>query len=88
MDKGEVRIEYCPTSSMLAHDFTKPLQGSLFHKMRRMVMGWDHINTLQSDNPLPMPEERVEKPLYAQIVAGQKQMDKDNSVFSDKRIFT
>jgi hypothetical protein len=78
VDKGKVRIEYCPTSSMLADYFTKPLQGSLFHKMRRVVMGWDHIDTLQNDNPSPMPEERVEKPSYAQIVAGQKQMDKDN----------
>ena len=30
IDKEEIRVEYCPTSIMLADFFTKPLQGTLF----------------------------------------------------------
>ena len=32
---------YCPTESMVADYFTKPLQGKLFHKLRDMTMGVD-----------------------------------------------
>jgi hypothetical protein len=35
---GEVKIEYCPTESMMADFFTKPLQGALFKKMRDQIM--------------------------------------------------
>jgi KUP system potassium uptake protein len=35
---GELRIEYCPTDEMLADFFTKPLQGSLFHRLRAQIM--------------------------------------------------
>jgi hypothetical protein len=35
---GEMRIEYCPTDEMIADFFTKPLQGSLFRKLRQKIM--------------------------------------------------
>ena len=35
---GEVKIEYCPTDSMMADFFTKPLQGALLKKMRDQIM--------------------------------------------------
>ena len=35
----EVTIEYCPTKSMVADFFTKPLQGSLFRKFRDQILG-------------------------------------------------
>ena len=35
---NEVRVEYCPTGDMVADYFTKPLQGSLFRKMRNATM--------------------------------------------------
>jgi hypothetical protein len=46
----EVSIEYCPTGEMISDYFTKPLQGSLFRKMRNTIMNidpdatkcWDH----------------------------------------------
>jgi hypothetical protein len=47
VDKNELKIEYCPTQQMLADYFTKPLQGTLFHNMRRVIMGWDHISKLK-----------------------------------------
>jgi hypothetical protein len=36
--EGEMRVEYCPTGDMVADYFTKPLQGSLFRKMRDTIM--------------------------------------------------
>ena len=47
VDKKEVRIEYCPSLLMLADFFTKPLQGELFLKFRRVLMGQEHISTLK-----------------------------------------
>jgi hypothetical protein len=38
-DQGEIKLEYCPTESMLADFFTKPLQGQLFRKLRDELMG-------------------------------------------------
>ena len=34
-----IHITHCPTEEMVANFFTKPLQGSLFTKMRNYVMG-------------------------------------------------
>jgi hypothetical protein len=35
---GDLRIEYCPTGDMVADFFTKPLQGSLFRKLRKIIL--------------------------------------------------
>ena len=56
---GEINIEYCPTELMLADFFTKPLQGSLFNKMRDVIMGTKHVNSLKDELP-PSAKERVE----------------------------
>ena len=39
IDKGEMRVEYCPTHLMLADFFAKPLMGELFRKLRDVIMG-------------------------------------------------
>ena len=44
---------------MLADFFTKPLQGSLFHKFRDVVLGYKHIDALTQSVPIST-EERVE----------------------------
>jgi hypothetical protein len=36
--KGYVKIAYCPTENMLGDFFTKPLQGSVFKNMRRLIL--------------------------------------------------
>ena len=41
-------VVYCPTEQMLADFFTKPLQGTLFRKLRAVVMGHAHVRTLLS----------------------------------------
>jgi hypothetical protein len=38
VEAGEVSIQYCPTGDMIADFFTKPLQGSLFKKLRDQIM--------------------------------------------------
>jgi hypothetical protein len=38
INSGEIRVEHCPTESMIADFFTKPLQGSLFLKFRNAIM--------------------------------------------------
>ena len=39
VEKGNVSIEYCPTGEMLADFMTKPLQGRLFEKFKKSLMG-------------------------------------------------
>ena len=46
-DKVEVDIAYCPTGQMLADFFTKPLQGSVFKKLKSGIMCWTDIDTLK-----------------------------------------
>ena len=53
-----IKVEYCPTSKMIADFFTKPLQGALFRKLRDVVMGKHHISTLYNDED-SIAEERV-----------------------------
>jgi len=36
--KGYVKIAYCPTENMLGDFFTKPLQGSVFKNMRKIIL--------------------------------------------------
>ena len=46
IDKDDVRVEYLPTSLMLADYFTKPLQRELFRKLREYIMGWKPVSEL------------------------------------------
>ena len=39
IEKGNVSVEYCPTKEMDADYMSKPLQGSLFEKFRKRIMG-------------------------------------------------
>jgi hypothetical protein len=38
IQNGDLRVEYCPTGDMVADFFTKPLQGSLFRKLRKTIL--------------------------------------------------
>ena len=46
INKGEIRVEYCPTGLMLADYYTKPLMGAKFQEFREYVMGWKNITDL------------------------------------------
>ena len=41
IEKGNLRVEYCPTTEMIGDFFTKPLQGKLFLKFKKQIMGHD-----------------------------------------------
>jgi ABC-type nitrate/sulfonate/bicarbonate transport system substrate-binding protein len=38
IDAGEIHLEYLPTEEMIADILTKPLQGSLFQKLRSKLL--------------------------------------------------
>jgi hypothetical protein len=61
-----ISIVYCPTELMLADFFTKPLQGGLFERFKRVLMGHEHVNTL-AQAPVTTAEERVESNKIATI---------------------
>ena len=46
VDKGEIDIKYCPTEKMVADFYIKALQGQLFHRLRRYIMGWDPVKQI------------------------------------------
>ena len=39
VEKGTMKVEYCPTGTMVADFFTKPLQGEVFLKFKKLIMG-------------------------------------------------
>ena len=39
IDRGLITIVYCPTENIIADLFTKPLQRTLFNKLREKVIG-------------------------------------------------
>jgi hypothetical protein len=44
VEKGTLRIEYCPTKSMLADYMSKPLQGPLFQKFKDQLLGKSRVS--------------------------------------------
>ena len=71
VDNGELSISYSPTYNMLADFFTKPLQGSLFHKFRDVIMGQQHISTILIGNKSYDGEskERVGKQCFQEVLS-------------------
>ena len=53
-----VVVRHCPTLTMLADFFTKPLEGNLFRKFRDVLLGLAHVDSLVLDTAAP-PKERV-----------------------------
>jgi hypothetical protein len=39
ISKGELKVQWCPTTDMIADYMTKPLQGKLFRSVRDLIMG-------------------------------------------------
>jgi hypothetical protein len=66
--RGELRIEYCPTADMVADFFTKPLEGSLFRKLRGIIL---NMPGRLRDGNATTSQECVGKPTsYADVVQG------------------
>jgi len=62
-----INIIYCPTDRIVTDYFTKPLQGSLFRKLRDARMGVTHPSSLLTEEP-PPTKERVEKIIVLPVI--------------------
>ena len=86
IETDNITIQYCPTEQMLADFLTKPLQGALFLKFKRVLMGLAHVDTL-SFTPSTTTEERVErnekdtKDEKDTVVAKESSIDKDSGTW-------
>ena len=60
IDKKEIRVEYCPTSKMLADFFTTLDQGNLFKFFKSIIMGHMPIDNLFFDDDSPMGNHFME----------------------------
>ena len=50
IDKKEIKVEYCPTRTMLADFFTKPLQGHLFRVFKDVIMGHKQLSDISENH--------------------------------------
>ena len=80
-----ITVEYCPTEKMLADFFTKPLQGNLFRKFRSVVMGYEHISSLDIDEEKSSSQERVGKSILRE---NTKRPDDRTSVVQGAKALT
>jgi hypothetical protein len=68
--RKRVSIEYCPTEDMVADFFTKPLQGILFFKLRKIIMGLpDDISRPQSASSIKIDGSLVATMLISKMDA-------------------
>ena len=61
-EQEEIKIKHCRTEIMIADFFTKPLQGSLFKKMRNIIMGLSKFPTEERVEDQTELREAVEEP--------------------------
>jgi hypothetical protein len=66
--RKELRVEYCPTGDMVADFFTKPLQGSLFRKLRKIILNLP--DDIELDNVTVSQECVGDMRSYADVVRG------------------
>ena len=71
--RENIDLQHCPTERMIADFYTKPLQGSLFIKMRNFIMGLGDA----------FCEERVEN--CEDLNKSQNTSSNDNNVESIRR---
>ena len=43
VEKGNLKVKYCPTDKMIADFHSKPLQGKSFNTLRKQLLGHDVI---------------------------------------------
>ncbi len=63
---------------MLADFFAKPLQGSLFNRMRDVIMGVKHVNSLKDELP-PSAKERVENSMRSAHIRLRKKPEVESN---------
>ena len=60
VEKGNLMIEYCPTTDMVADYFTKPLQGEKFQKIKAIIMGTEYNDPAWTKVP-PKTKKRTSR---------------------------
>jgi hypothetical protein len=84
LELDKFTVVHCPTEQTLADFFTKPLQGSLFRRLREVVMGRMHIDTLK-DIVSAKSQERVGESIVeekSETTADQPRTDKNKDTCS------
>jgi len=76
VDTEGIDIVYCPTEQMLADFFTKPLRGSLFRRLKAVLIGHAHISTLLETSSATV-QERVGSEDFGQSIIGPNGPDAD-----------
>jgi hypothetical protein len=66
--RKELQVEYCPTGDMVADFFTKPLQGSLFRKLHKIILNLP--DDIELDNVTVSQECVVDMRSYANVIQG------------------
>jgi len=61
VQKGNLRIEHCPTAEMNGDHMSEPLQGSLFEKFRSDIMGHGHILPQDGGNRSVLEETKCHR---------------------------
>jgi hypothetical protein len=79
-----IEVKYCPTELMIADFFTKPLQGTLFRKFRDVIMGHQHVNTLNQSTEHSSSQERVEKTISSITDSGSDRSTSVENATNDK----
>lgn len=69
---SNVSLKYCPTEYMIADFFTKPLQGILFRKLRKLIMNLP-------DNIDSSPQECVENVRESKVVSNHEGCIRDTN---------
>jgi hypothetical protein len=70
---GDLSVEYCPTESMIADVFTKPLQGGAFHRFRALI-----LNTpFQGIDPMPIVNDHGSQECVGNGLAVAREDTKD-----------
>ena len=75
LESDNIQVIHCPTAAMLADFLTKPLQGSLFRKLRDVILGYRHFDTLLEDLKSSPSKERVGKGNLGADVNGNEKFE-------------
>jgi hypothetical protein len=68
VENKEVKIEWCPTEKMLGDFFTKPLSGTLFFRMRDIIMNIDPSDKYHSNHRSVLRNEQTHSKLKDSVV--------------------
>jgi len=50
IQKGKLRVAYCPTGKMVADFHSKPLQGTLFKTFKRQILGQEKVSSIPASD--------------------------------------